>query len=365
MVAQQRTRSAAPVTDGAPISVKELSQFIQTAEKTSTPSASSSTTDAVVLLNSLQNATKLSEQQKLLQQQCKAVVVKSLNTGIIDVNLLSYVKILMVLYLHPNYQALRSNLEWLVEALSSHKIDSSPFHPVLLDVMLRIYRTASDGGVLSTSPVEITIEWAKSMSYAAELDKECRFITLEGDAGGLDTSPLCYFLRYIEEIMAMCVKQVCQGDQSFSHTTTQPTTTTAAAVTTTSSSAEVSRYIECCGECMRATTTVLKTRRNVVLEDLKYSTNTSSTTASTATTLDTSKITLLSTWTVVTNRILNHSLAVLRSDIVHKVSHSHITFTEPLLILSLTFIPHNLFMTSAQPLSMRYDKTRTSSPPLP
>ena len=327
MVTQQRPHSIAPATDGALISVKELSQFIQTAEKATTPSTSSSTTtDAVVLLNSLQNATKLSEQQKLLQQQCKAVVVKSLNTGIIDVNLLSYVKILMVLYLHPNYQALRSNLEWLVEALSSHKIDSSPFHPVLLDVMLRIYRTASDGEVLSTSPVEMTIEWAKSMSYAAELDKECRFITSDGVADGLNTSPLCFFLTYIEEIMAMCVKQVCQGNQPFSITATT--------ATTTSSSAEVSRYIECCGECMRATTTVLKTRRNIVLEDLKYSKDTSSTTATAtaATTLDTNKTTSQSAWIEVTNRILNHSLAVLRSDIVHKVCHSHITITEPLLI---------------------------------
>ena len=165
----QRTRSTAPAADGASkviIKVEELIRFIQTAGNETTPS--STTTDAVVLLTSLQNATKLAEQQKLLQQQCKAVVVKALNTGIND-DLLRYVKILLVLYLHPNYQALRSNLEWLVEALSSHKIDSSPFRPVLLDVMLRIYRTASDDGVFSTSPVETTIEWAKSLSYAAVL----------------------------------------------------------------------------------------------------------------------------------------------------------------------------------------------------
>ena len=328
MVAQ-RTRSA-PAADGPPISVEELLRFIQTAEKETNRSTSGS------LLASLQSATKLTEQQKLLQQQCKALVVKALSTGIVNDDLLAYVKILLFLYLHPNYQALRSNLEWLVEALSSHKMDSSPFHPVLLDVMLRIYRTASDGGVLSTSPVEITIEWAKSLSYAAELDKECRFIASDGELG-LEFSPLCLFLTYIEEIMSMCVKQVCYPNQLSLHPTTQPTTAAIGTITTTStaatsSSAEVSRYIECCGECMRATTTVLKTRRNTVLEDFKYSNNTSSTmtamasASSTATaastaaaTLDTNTTTSQSAWTLVTNRILTHSLAVLRSDIVHKV----------------------------------------------
>ena len=189
----------------------------------------------------------------------------------------------MKLYLHPDYALLRKSFEWIIEAVCMNKlINSRILKSALCDVSLKLIESADAIGVVTIANIETATAWALTFTCIAMLDKEYPFLqaytgsdNTEGALQLNNGSPLLKFLSILDRMFAKFSKIVSADEAD--------------------SSAEVMRYAECCGECMRAVMTALKSRRGVYIgED------------------DSDR------WMLLVDSVINNGCMILQSDLVHK-----------------------------------------------
>ena len=201
------------------------------------------------------------------------------------------IKILVKLYLHPNYSLLRKSLEWIVEVVCTDVIiKPTALKKALLDVCLGLALSVEAANFSVLADIEKASSWAIAITCIAMLDKEYYFLDSysaseehenEAPQGSSkvtqldDVSPLLHFLTVPAKMF-----------DKFSEIVSAQTA---------DSSAEVMRYAECCGECMRAMMTSLKSRRDAYVG--KENSN---------------------KWMSLVDSTISSGLTILRSDLVHK-----------------------------------------------
>ena len=202
------------------------------------------------------------------------------------------IKILVKLYLHPDYSLLRKSLEWTVEAICNDSIiEATALKKALLDVCFGLALSVEAENFSVVDDIEKASAWAISITCIAMLDKEYYFLDSQsvseteprnsapqGSSKVMqldDLSPLLHFLTVPAKMFDKFSKIVSAQSAD--------------------SSAEVMRYAECCGECMRAMMTALKSRRDAYVG--KDNSN---------------------KWMSLIDSTINSGLTILRSDLVHK-----------------------------------------------
>ena len=201
------------------------------------------------------------------------------------------IKILSMLYLHPDYAPLRKSLEWIIEALSTSQVDSVSIRKVLTAVTLELLEYARTAVFLLDTKIEIATSWAVTFTMVAMLDKEYPFLGHYTKCENESQSRPSY--RYDEVLQlndsSLLLKFLCILDETFGKFTK------IVLAPDTDTSAEVMRYAECCGECMRAMMTSLKSRRGVFISE------------------DGAE-----RWMELVNSTIKNGCAILNSEIVHK-----------------------------------------------
>lgn len=200
-------------------------------------------------------------------------------------NMLNSIKVLTILYLHPDYYQLRKSLEWLIEYVNNIKnVEHKIIKDVLCTICLEVYTLAENSGCLLGTNIDTTTGWALSLTCAAMFDKEYSFldnheehssVNIENKMQLDDTSPLVVYLSFLERMFSRYSRIVSAQELD--------------------SSAEVMRYAECCGECMRAIMTVLKSRKGVYVVDVGAD-----------------------KWMVLIDSMISNGCMILLSDLVHK-----------------------------------------------
>jgi hypothetical protein len=201
-------------------------------------------------------------------------------------------QILLKLYLHPDHSLLRKSVEWIIETVCTNKsIDPLKIKQALQSASISLMQSAEDSGIFCTGDLDVAAAWAVSFTCTAMFDKEYPFLDTqfkpssesvvtftESDEQFLrldDKSPLVQFLSTLDRLFVKFSKVI------FAHEA--------------DSSAEVVRYVDCCGECMRAIMTTIKTRRCM------YITHRGS-----------------DKWIALIDSILKNGCALLQSQLVHK-----------------------------------------------
>lgn len=193
-------------------------------------------------------------------------------------------RLLMWLYLHPDYALLRKSVEWIIEVVCTNRsINQRALKEALCDVSLNLIFTAEALGIFRDMNVETATRWALSFTCIAMFDKEYYFLDGFADSSVEnkkilqldDTSPLLKFLSVLGKMFAKFSKIVSAKE--------------------TDSSAEVMRYAECCGECMRAIMTSLKSRREAYVGKGASE-----------------------EWMALINSVIANGCEILQSDLVHK-----------------------------------------------
>ena len=246
--------------------------------------------ECVIFLDRLSGSKNLREQISSVLQ-FKGHFVKHISSIPIHSDVIQEIKILAMLYLHPDYALLRKSLEWIIETLCTNQVDSVSVRKALRDVTSKLIETSRTAGMLLDQKIEIATSWAVTFTIIAMFDKEYPFLghyakpadELESkpfDHGNEvlqldDSSLLLKFLEILDQVFGKFTKIVLAQD--------------------TDTSAEVMRYADCCGECMRAMMTSLKSRRGV------YITNGGA-----------------DRWMILVNSTIKNGCAILNSELVHK-----------------------------------------------
>lgn len=144
---------------------------------------------------------------------------------------------LLVLYLLPHSLALRNSLEWLADiALKSSAFSSEQFTEYTAESCCRVLALARAQN-FTEIPIDLLLSWTFSLECISLLDKERRWL-------GRGVS-IFEFLS-----AAMDIFKVCAGKITLTQDSIQ-----------SKSSAEVLRYVESCGQCMRVISNILKSRK--------------------------------------------------------------------------------------------------------
>jgi hypothetical protein len=170
-------------------------------------------------------------------------------------------------------------------------LDSVSVRKALRNVTSELIETSRTAGILLDQKIEIATSWAVTFTIIAMFDEEYPFLGHYGkpadefeskpyDHGNEvlqldDSSLLLEFLEILDQVFGKFTKIVLAQD--------------------TDTSAEVMRYADCCGECMRAMMTSLKSRRGV------YITNDGA-----------------DRWMILVNSTIKNGCAILDSELVHK-----------------------------------------------
>lgn len=246
--------------------------------------------ECVIFLDRLSCSKNLREQISCIQQ-FKGHFLKNISSIPIHSDVIQEIRILAMLYLHPDYALLRKSLEWIIETLCTNQVDSVSVRKALRDVTLELIETSRTAGILLDQKIEIATSWAVTFTIITMVDKEYPFLghyakladefesnpfyhgneVLQLD----DSSLLLEFLEILDQVFGKFTKIVLAQD--------------------TDTSAEVMRYADCCGECMRAMMTSLKSRRGV------YITNDGA-----------------DRWMKLVNSTIKNGCAILNSELVHK-----------------------------------------------
>ena len=144
------------------------------------------------------------------------------------------------------------------------------------DVLLQLRAAYGNYSLLKASVEELR-KCAEKLTDIAASDKDSPLLT-EITCDLNDTSALLEFLKYPVQIISRCVAKICEHKQS--------------------TAAEVSGYVECCAESMRAVMTVLKTRRNM---SIARSGNSS-----------------CDAWNTIIDALMTDGFVILSSSVVHK-----------------------------------------------
>ena len=201
----------------------------------------------------------LKEQIRCIQK-FKSGFVKNFSSASPTDGALLDLQILLNLYLHPDHSLLRKSVEWIIEAVCTNKtVDPILLKKALCDTSLNLVQSAVESGILSDVDIGVAAAWAISFTCIAMFDKEypfldanCKIIsdsaTSLGEADDKlmrldDTSPLIHFLSIVDKLFVKFSKVISAQEAD--------------------SSAEVARYVDCCGECMRAIMTTIKSRRGM------------------------------------------------------------------------------------------------------
>lgn len=189
-------------------------------------------------------------------QETKGDVKTALNS--IDIRSASSAfSALLTLYLSPDSTALRKSLDWIVDfiAKSESRVDLvdiiiSVCSKIMddIDTSIRTKLSAQFGFVT----IDRLLSFAFSLECMAAIDKETGWLTTNGEIDLSDN----IMLRYISltvDLFGVCATFVCP---ELALSTNKASAATD--VTINVGSAEVMRYAECCGLCMRVVMTVLK-----------------------------------------------------------------------------------------------------------
>ena len=191
-------------------------------------------------------------------QKFKSVFLKDFSSSNPTDGALLDLQILLKLYLHPDHSLLRKSVEWIIETACTNKsIDPLKLKQTLQSACLNLVQSAEESGILRDGDIDVAAAWAISFTCIAMFDKEYPFLDthskpLSESAKSLseyndkylrldDASPLIQFLSTLDNLFVKFSKVISAQDAD--------------------SSAEVVRYVDCCGECMRAIMTTIKSRR--------------------------------------------------------------------------------------------------------
>ena len=201
------------------------------------------------------------------------------------------IKILTKLYLHPNYAPLRKSLDCIIEALSTCQVDSISVRKALTAVTLELLESARTAVFLLDTKIEIATSWAVTFTMVAMFDKEYPFLGhYTKSANESERRPSDRYDEVLQlDDSSLLLKFLCILDETFGKFTK------IVLAQDTDTSAEVMRYAECCGECMRAMMTSLKSRRGVFISE------------------DGAE-----RWMELVNSTIKNGCAILNSEIVHK-----------------------------------------------
>lgn len=187
------------------------------------------------------------------------------------------VSMLLLLYLEPATLALRKSLEWITDTLiQNNSFPLANIRGVIQRICLTVIRRV--GGLLDSGSVDVCMGWAYTFTCIALLDKECIVMddVTEDVAGTSNQASLANFeaigdgmlsefmvavLLVFESCARMLAPGIASADDDSRVTETVP------CQQLIETSAEVMRYAECCGECMRSVMIVLKIRRDLVVVD--------------------------------------------------------------------------------------------------
>lgn len=191
-------------------------------------------------------------------QKFKSVFLKNFTSASPTDDALLDLQILLKLYLHPDHSLLRKSVEWIIETVCSNKtIDPIKVKLALQSATLHLVQSAEQSGILNDGDIDVAAAWALSFTCIAMFDKEYPFLDAHSKSSSEiakscteaddhllrldDASPLIQFLSPLDKLFVRFSKVISAQE--------------------TNSSAEVIRYVDCCGECMRAIMTTIKSRR--------------------------------------------------------------------------------------------------------
>ena len=217
-------------------------------------------------------------------QQFRGLFLKSVSSLSSSINIILGVRLLTKIYLHPDYALLRKSVEWIIDVVCTNRSNRQrALQEALCSVCMNLVGTAEILGVSKYMNIEAATAWALSFTCIAMFDKEYHFLDEYVDSPVEDTkvvqlndaSPLLSFLLVLGAMFEKFSKIVSAKEAD--------------------SSAAVMRYAECCGECMRAIMTSLKSRKDVYVGEI-YSEK----------------------WMALINSVIANGCAILQSDLVHK-----------------------------------------------
>jgi hypothetical protein len=210
--------------------------------------------DCEAFLLHLSTSKTIQEQIKEIHN-FKGVISQSIKSKSYSDSVMDGIKIITILYLQPDYSLLRKAVEWIIELVCGIEIDAKPvFKKLLHDVCAGMFAAADAAGALLNGDIDVMTGWAVSFTCATMFDKEFSFLDgynvshLTGAPITLNNeSPLLKFLSYLDKMFSKVSRIVSLQNA-------------------TDSSAEVLKYSECSGECMRAIMHACKSRKAYIGE---------------------------------------------------------------------------------------------------
>ena len=234
-------------------------------------------------VENLSESSTLKDQIKHIQQ-FRGLFLKSISSQSSSIDIVLGVRLLAKFYLHPDYALLRKSVEWVIDVVCTNRSTTKrAIQDALCSVCMNLVGNSEILGVSTDMNIDAATAWALSFTCIAMFDKEYHFLDEYVDSSIdstlmlqlSDTSPLLNFLSVLDTMFAKFSKIVSAKEAD--------------------SSAEVMRYAECCGECMRAIMTSLKSRKEVYVGQ-NYSEK----------------------WMALINSVIANGCAMLQSDLVHK-----------------------------------------------
>jgi hypothetical protein len=212
------------------------------------------TLDCEAFLLKLSSSKTIQEQIKEIHN-FKGVISQLIKSKLYSEDVLDGIKIITILYLHPDCSLLRKSVEWIIELVLGIETVAEPiFKKILHDVCAGMFANADAVGALLSEDIDVISNWAISFTCATMFDKEFPFLdgpTIIDSIGApmmlSNESPLLKFLLYLDKMFGKVSRIVSLQ-------------------ATTDSSAEVLKYSECSGECMRAIMHACKSRKSYIAE---------------------------------------------------------------------------------------------------
>jgi hypothetical protein len=207
------------------------------------------TLDCEAFLLNLSSSKTIQEQIKDIHI-FKGVISQLVKSKLYSGDVLDGIKIITILYLQPDYSLLRKSVEWIIELACGIETAVEPvFKKVLHDVCAGMFANADVAGALLSGDIDVMTNWAISFTSTTMFDKEFSFLdgynTIDFTGAPLmldNESPLLKFLVYLDKMFGKVSRIVSLQ-------------------AATDSSAEVLKYSECSGECMRAIMHACKSRK--------------------------------------------------------------------------------------------------------
>lgn len=228
--------------DAVPINDTDINVLLKQADEVTRSSLASFVSD-------LQNCVDVAQQVKRIQEKKgifrNVICSKELNLTTIS----EHVSIMLYLYLDPNHFPFRRSMEWIVDAIKcSHIAGSIEMFACIesvVGILMRRFVVLSSSSSASTS-IETYMEWVFSFNSMCTLQKEVSWVT----STRLNSSStiLWELLDASSWIFSTLVNSKIShysGDNDKN-------------VPNENTSEVVMRYAECCGECMRVISILLK-----------------------------------------------------------------------------------------------------------